>query len=106
MVASSKRGTTILIRSNYLSIQEMLNGCGDDYHSLSELDSYDYGHGFRDAKILNTYNKLYNFSPNHKFVFADPSDRSCIWRNDFLCIYREVILPGFRFPFHPFNPLI
>lgn len=46
-INSSKRGTFIEIRSlSYSSIIDMINLRGDEYPSLSNLDSYNHGNTF------------------------------------------------------------
>ena len=57
---------------------------------------------FKDAKALAVFNRLYRLPPNHKFIFADAADRSCHWRPDSLCVYRDALIGGLRFPIHPF----
>ena len=57
---SSKRGTPIYIHSSYVSIQNLLNERGDEYPSISELDSFDHSNRFCEKKEIKRYNRLYN----------------------------------------------
>ena len=100
-LSSQKRGN-FPIRSSYSSIQELLAERGDEFKSVADLDSFNYCSTFKDAKTLAVYNRLYRLPPNHKFIFADPADRSCHWRPDSLCVYRDALIGGLRFPNHPF----
>ena len=100
-LSSQKRGN-FPIRSSYTSIQELLAERGDEFKSVADLDSFNYCSVFKDAKTLSVYNRLYRLPPNHKFVFANGSDRSCHWRPEYLCVYRESLIGGLRFPVHPF----
>ena len=100
-LSSQKRGN-FPIRSSYTSIQELLVEWGDEFKSVAELDSFNYCSIFKDAKTLAVFNRLYRLSPNHKFIFADGADRSCHWKPDSLCVYRDALIGGLRFPIHPF----
>ena len=100
-LSSQKRGN-FPIRSSYTSIQELLAERGDEFKSVADLDSFNYCSVFKDAKALSVYNRMYRLPPNHKFVFANGSDRSCHWRPEYLCVYRESLIGGLRFPVHPF----
>ena len=100
-LSSQKRGN-FPIRSSYTSIQELLAERGDEFKSVADLDSFNYCSTFKDAKALSVFNRLYRLPPNHKFIFADAADRSCHWRPDSLCVYRDALIGGLRFPIHPF----
>ena len=49
---SSKRGTPINIHPSYMSIPDLLNERGDEYPSISELDSFDHSNRFHDKKEI------------------------------------------------------
>ncbi|KAK1387033.1 hypothetical protein POM88_015211 [Heracleum sosnowskyi] len=104
MNSASKRGTPIPIRSKYMSLHDMINERGDEYPSVSALDSYDCSNRFHDVDMIKDYNKMYRVKAPLKLVPAGPGDRSCHWRSNALCIYRDTIVAGLRFPFHEFIP--
>lgn len=41
-----------------------------------------------------------------KLTKAGLGDRSCHWKKEALCVYKDTILAGIRFPFHPFIPTL
>ncbi|KAK1394402.1 hypothetical protein POM88_013458 [Heracleum sosnowskyi] len=47
---------------------------------------------------------MYRIKTPLRLVQAGPGDRSCHWRPDALCIYKDAIVAGLRFPFHEFIP--
>ena len=101
---ASKRGTPIPIRSKYMSLHDMINERGDEYPSVSALDSYDHSNKFHEADKVKDYHKIYRIKPPLKLILADAGDRSCHWRSDALCVYKDTIVAGVRFPFHEFIP--
>ena len=110
MSSASKRGTPIPIRSKYMSLHDMINERGDEYPSVSALDSYDHSNKFHEVDTLRDYYKLYRIKAPFRLALAGAGDRSCHWRSDALCIYRDAIFAGLRFPHMSFpmnflNPL-
>ncbi|KAK1398372.1 hypothetical protein POM88_008235 [Heracleum sosnowskyi] len=47
---------------------------------------------------------MYRIRSPYRLVPVGPGDRSCHWRPDALCIYKDAIIAGLRFPFHEFIP--
>jgi hypothetical protein len=101
--AQSSKGT-ITIRSPYTSLVDLLNLRGDDYPSLAELDAYNCCSRYHDFEEIERYNKLYKIKAPLKLVPAGPGDRPCHWKPNSLCVYRETLVAGLRFPFHEFIP--
>ncbi|KAK1397069.1 hypothetical protein POM88_006932 [Heracleum sosnowskyi] len=104
MNSASKRGTPIPIRSKYMSLHDMINERGDEYPSVSALDSYDCSNRFHEVDMIKDYNKMYRVKAPLRLVPAGAGDRSCHWRPNALCIYKDAIVAGLRFPFHEFIP--
>ncbi|KAK1364099.1 hypothetical protein POM88_039660 [Heracleum sosnowskyi] len=102
MNKASKRGITI--RSSHMSLQDMILERSDDYPSVSHLDSFDRSNKFHEIDLIRDYNKMYRVRSPYRLVPAGPGDRSCYWRPDALCIYKDAIVAGLRFPFHEFIP--
>lgn len=102
MNSASSKG--ISIRSPYMSLIEMLNERGDDYPSLAELDAYNCCSTYHYSEEIARYNKLFKMKPPYKLVLAEPGDRPCHWKPNPLCVYRESLIAGLRFPFHEFIP--
>ena len=75
---SSKRGTHIHIHSSYVSIQDLLNERGDEYPSISELDSFDHSNRFHDKKEIKRYNRLFNLPSNLELIHSEGGDRNVI----------------------------
>ncbi|KAL8116823.1 hypothetical protein AgCh_023117 [Apium graveolens] len=101
----SKRGTNIQIQSPYTSLLDMINSRGDEYPSLSELDSYNHGNTFHELDgRIESMNTLYTLPPHLRITPAAPGDRTCNWEGDTLFIYRGALTAGLRFPFHEFIP--
>ena len=81
----------------------MINTRGDEYPSLSHLDSYNHSNTFHeeDGRIAN-FNRLYKLPSHLRIEPALPGDRTCQWEGDTIFIYRGALLGGLRFPFHEF----
>ncbi|KAK1400169.1 hypothetical protein POM88_010032 [Heracleum sosnowskyi] len=99
---ASKRGITI--RYSHMSLQDMIIERGDEYPSVSHLDSFDCNNKFHEIDMIRDYNKMYRVKAPYRLIPAGPRDRSCHWRPDALCIYKDAIVAGVRFPFHDFIP--
>ena len=100
---SSRRGTSIFIIFSYKSIPDMLNERGDEYPSISDLDSYDHSNNFHDLRGFRRYNKLYNMPSNLELRHPKGGgDRICHWNSKNICVYRDAIMAGLRFPFQEF----
>ncbi|KAK1392319.1 hypothetical protein POM88_011375 [Heracleum sosnowskyi] len=99
---ASKRGITI--RSSHMSLQDIILERSDEYPSVSHLDSFDCSNKFHEVDRIRDYNKMYRVKSPYRLVPAGLGDRSCHWRPDALCIYRDAIVAGLRFPFHEFIP--
>ncbi|KAK1405590.1 hypothetical protein POM88_005195 [Heracleum sosnowskyi] len=99
MNKASKRG--IIIRSSHMSLQDMTLERSDEYPSMSHLDSFDCSNKFHEIDKIRDYNKMYRIKSPYRLVPAGPGDRSCHWRPDALCIYKDDIVAGLRFPFCP-----
>ncbi|KAK1400997.1 hypothetical protein POM88_000602 [Heracleum sosnowskyi] len=102
MNRASKRGITI--RSSHMSLQDMILERSDEYPFVSHLDSFDCSNKFHEIDLIRDYNKMYRVRSPYRLVPAGPGDRSCHWRPDALCIYKDAIVAGLRFPFHEFIP--
>lgn len=50
--------------------------------------------------------KLYNIQKPYKLVLDGLGDRSCHWRKDALCVYRDTLMVAVKIHFHPFIPLL
>ncbi|KAK1379480.1 hypothetical protein POM88_026224 [Heracleum sosnowskyi] len=103
MNQASKRGI-ITIHSSYMSLQDMISERGDEYPSMSHLDSFDCSNKFHEVDKIRDYKKMYRVKTPLRLVPAGPGDRSCHWRPDALCTYKDAIVAGLRFPFHEFIP--
>lgn len=104
MVNTASSKGIITIRSPYTSLVDMLNLRADDYPSLAELDAYNCCSRYHDEEEITRYNKLYKIKSPLKLVPAGPGDRPCHWKPNSLCVFRETLLAGLRFPFHEFIP--
>ena len=102
MNAQTRTGTHIIIHSPYVSIQDLLNERGDEYPSVSELDSFDHSNRFHDKKEIKKYNKLFNLPSYLELIHPEGGDRTCHWDPQRLCVYRDALMAGLRFPFHEF----
>ncbi|KAK1392401.1 hypothetical protein POM88_011457 [Heracleum sosnowskyi] len=102
MNQASKRGITI--RSSHMSLQDIILERSDEYPFVSHLDSFDCSNKFHEIDLIRDYNKMYRVKSPYRLVSAGPGDRSCHWRPDALCIYKDAIVAGLRFPFHEFIP--
>ncbi|KAL8123914.1 hypothetical protein AgCh_011789 [Apium graveolens] len=85
----SKRGTNIQIQSPYTSLIDMINSRGDEYPSLSELDSYNHGNTFHELDgRIESMNTLYRLPPHLRITPAAPGDRTFEnnpkWRDEFV----------------------
>ncbi|KAK1384217.1 hypothetical protein POM88_021952 [Heracleum sosnowskyi] len=94
MNQASKRG--IIIRSSHMSLQDMILERSDEYPSVSHLDSFDCSNKFHEIDLIRDYNKMYRVKSPYRLVPAGPGDRSCLWRPDALCIYKDAIVAGLR----------
>lgn len=56
---NSKKGNTINICPSYMSLIEMVNENGDEYPSLSNLVTYNYGNRIHEIETIEKYNKNY-----------------------------------------------
>ena len=102
MNTQARRGTHIIIHSPYVSIQDLLNERGDEYPSVSELDSFDHSNRYHDKKEIKKYNRLFNLPSYLELVHPEGGDRTCHWNPQRLCVYRDALMAGLRFPFHEF----
>lgn len=84
----------------------MINTRGYEYPSKTYLEASDHGHTLHDSKELEKMEKLYNIQSPYKLILANPGDRSCNWREDALCVYRDTLKAEIRLPFHPFIPIL
>jgi hypothetical protein len=87
-----------------MSLIDMLNERGDEYPSQSDLDAYDCCSIYHDSEEVEKFNKLYKIKSPYKLVLAGPGDRPCHWKPNLLCVFREALVAGLRFPFHDFIP--
>lgn len=99
MNSASSKGT-ITIRSPYMFLIDMLNERGEDYPSLAKLDAYDCCSTYHDVEEIARYNKLFKIKFPYKLVPAGSGDGPCHWKPNSLCIFRESLIAGLRFPFH------
>ncbi|KAK1376695.1 hypothetical protein POM88_032888 [Heracleum sosnowskyi] len=95
MNQASKRGI-VTIHSSYMFLQDMISQRGDDYPSVSHLDSFDCRNKFHEVDKIRDYNKMYKIKSPYRLIPAGPGDRSCHWRPDALCIYKDAIVAGLR----------
>ncbi|KAL8155484.1 hypothetical protein AgCh_000754 [Apium graveolens] len=80
---SLKRGTAIQIRPPYTSLINMINTRGDEYPSLSDLDSYNHDNTFHE---LDGRIEAFNNMPKISHIFYGNSivENNPKWRDEFV----------------------
>ncbi|XP_074329932.1 uncharacterized protein LOC141667374 [Apium graveolens] len=102
----ARKSNEFPIRSRYTSLIDMINTRGDEYPSDAHLDAHDHISALRDPKELEKLSSYFRIKDPFKLVLAGPADRACQWRKDALCVYRDTLKAGIRFPFQSFIPVL
>lgn len=99
-VDSKRSKKSILVHSSATSLADLLFEIGEPFPDNVHLEALHYKCTLKE-KDFDTLVKVFKIKEPYKAHFPHPNDRSCNWTGE-LCVYKEMLEAGFRFPPHPF----
>lgn len=89
------------IERRFNSLLDLLSTMSEAFPNSSELDSFLNACKLNNREVEMIRN-TYSFPDGIQVLMPELGDRTCNWHPERLCVYKDALGAGLRFPVHPF----